>query len=312
MEVVKFSNMENLTFKFKNMSIDISNPIKLIKDFGEVITSPKLSVIIVTWSRENELIDCLNGLEHQAEKQFEITIVDNGNSNLSNYESRNLKYIQLIKNFRPSLARNVGLHFARARIIAFLDDDAVPGRRWVEKILSSFKNNKIIALRGKIISKSAENIYNLLTTHYDLGKVIIPSFIDTEGNCAFDKGKLLKVHGFNPQVFSSEGLELTYRLILNGNIRFSIYDPSVVVYHNYCDSFLHFLSKYIRYGKNSKILERQNPKLSKFEQEYLSLRKIKGDMDLNLLLNLKLQFLKKIGVLASILGAIISKYVNFN
>lgn len=294
------------------MFIDISNSIKLIKNFGEVITSPNLSVIIVTWNRENELIECLNALEHQIEKQLDIIIVDNGSSNLSNYEGRNLKYIQLIRNFRPSFARNIGLHFARARIVAFLDDDAVPDRRWAEKILSSFKNNKIIALRGKIISKNAKNIYNLLTTHYDLGKVIIPSFIDTEGNCAFDKEKLLKVHGFNPQIFSSEGLELTYRLIGNKNICLSIYDPSVVIYHNFCDSFLHFLSKYIRYGKNSKILERKNPKLSEFEKKYLDLRLIREDIDLNLLLRLKLQFLKKIGVLASILGAFISKYLNFN
>jgi len=294
------------------MSIDISNPIKLIKDFGEAITSPKLSVIIVTWNRENELIKCLNGLEHQVEKQFEITIVDNGNSNLFNFEDRSLKYIQLIRNFRPSLARNAGLQFARARIVAFLDDDAIPDHMWVDKIIAAFKNNKIIALRGKIISKNAKNFYNLMATHYDLGKAIIPTYIDIEGNCAFDKDKLLKVNGFNPQVFSSEGLELTYRLIGNKNIYLSIYDPSVVIYHDFCDSFFHFLSKYIRYGKNSKILERKNPKLSEFEKKYLDLRLIKDDIDLNLLLRLKLQFLKKISVLASILGAFISKYLNFN
>jgi glycosyltransferase involved in cell wall biosynthesis len=287
------------------MSIDISNPIKLIKDFGVVITNPKLSVIIITWNRENELIECLKGLEHQVEKQFEIIIVDNGNSNLSNYEGRNFKYVQLIRNFRPSFARNVCLQFARAKTVAFLDDDAVPERRWVEKILASFKNNKIIALRGKIISKSTENIYNLMANHYDLGKVIIPSFIDLEGNCAFDKDKLLKVHGFNPQIFGFEGLELTHRLIGNRNIHLSIYDPSVVIYHNYCDSFFHFLSKIIKHAKNSEILKRQNHGFSEFKQKYLSLRTKKEDIDLNLLLRLKLLFLRSICVLASGLGAFI-------
>jgi glycosyltransferase involved in cell wall biosynthesis len=293
------------------MSIDISNPIKLIKDFGVAITNPKLSVIIVTWNKRNELIECLKGLEHQTDKQFEIIIVDNGSSNLSNYEGRNLKYIQLKRNFHPSFARNVCLQFARARTVAFLDDDAVPDHRWVEKILASFKNNKIIALRGKIISKSAENIYNLMAGHYDLGKVIIPSFIDLEGNCAFDKDQLLKVHGFNPQVFGNEGIELTYRLIGNRNIHLSIYDPSVIIYHNFCDSFFHFLLKSIRHAKNSKILKRQNPRLSEFERKYLSLRTEKEDIDLNLLLRLKLLFLKITWVLASGLGAFISKYVNF-
>lgn len=72
------------------MLIDISNPIKLIKDFGATVTNPKLSVIIVTRDRGNELIECLKGLKHQNDKRFEIIIVDNGNSNLSNYKVRTL------------------------------------------------------------------------------------------------------------------------------------------------------------------------------------------------------------------------------
>lgn len=282
------------------MTIDISNPTKLIKDFGVAITNPKLSVIIVTWNRENVLIECLNGLMRQTAKQFEIIIVDNGSSNLSSYEGMNLKYIQLTRNFHLSFARNLCLKFARARIVAFLDDDAIPDYRWVENILTSFKNNKIIALRGKIMSKSAENVYNLIAAdHYDLGKVIIPSLIDSEGNSAFDKNKLLEVGGFNQQIFGFEGIELTYRLIGNRNIYLSIYDPSVVIYHDYCDSFFHFLSKNIRHAKNSKKIKIQNPKLSEFERKYLSLRTEKEDIDLNLLLRLKLLFLRSIAVLAN-------------
>jgi len=296
----------------KNMSIDISNPIKLIKDFGVAITNPKLSVIIVTWNRGIELFECLKGLEHQSDKQFEIIIVDNGNSNLHNYKCKNFKYIQLIRNFRPSFARNIGLHFARAKIVAFLDDDAVPDNKWVEKILFSFKNNKIIALRGKIISKNAENIYNLMAGQHDLGTVIIPSFIDLEGNCAFDKNQLLKVQGFDPQFFGYEGLELTQRLIGNRNIHLSIYDPSVIIYHNFCNSFFQFLLKNIRHAKSLEKIKMRNPKLSMFERKYLSLRTQKKDIDLNLLLRLKLLFLKSIDLLISGLATFLSKYLNFN
>jgi glycosyltransferase involved in cell wall biosynthesis len=292
------------------MSIDILNPIKLIKDFGVGIKNPNLSIIIVTCDRGNELIDCLKGLENQTDKKFEIIIVDNGSSNLSNYEGRNLKYIQLIRNFRPSFARNVCLQFAKAKIVAFLDDDAVPDHMWVEKIITSFKNNKIIALRGKIIFKNNENVYNLMAEHYDLGKVIIPSFIDLEGNCAFDKDQLLKVRGFNPQIFGFEGLELTHRLIGDRNMYLSIYDPSVIIYHDFCDSFFHFLLKNIRHAKNLKKMEKQNPNLSEFEQKYSSFRTEKEDIDLNLLLRLKLLFLRSITVLAGVLGIIISQYVN--
>jgi glycosyltransferase involved in cell wall biosynthesis len=121
------------------MSIDISNQIKLIKDFGVAIINPKLSVIIVTWNKENELIECLKGLEHQTNKQFEIIIVDNGNSNLSNYEGRNLKYIQLTRNFHPSFAKNVCLQFAKAGTVAFLDDDAIPDYSWVRIFLLHLK-----------------------------------------------------------------------------------------------------------------------------------------------------------------------------
>jgi glycosyltransferase involved in cell wall biosynthesis len=291
------------------MSIDISNPIKLIKDFGILPKNPKLSIIIVTWNNGNELIKCLEELENQTDRKFEIIIADNGNCILSNYEGRNLKYIQLTRNFRPSFARNICLKFARAGIVAFLDDDAFPDQKWVENILNSFENNKIIALRGKILPKSSQNIYNFMAGHYDLGKAIIPSFIDLEGNCAFNKNKLLGTGGFNPQMFGFEGIELTYRIIGDKNIFLSIYDPSVIIYHDAYHSLFHFLSKNIRHTKNLKILKKQNPELTEYIQKYISLWPKQEDIYLSFTIRQRLLFLKIMGVMASILGSFISLFL---
>ena len=289
------------------ISEDVSNTIEFIKDFGKTAENPEVSVIIVTWNRKDELTDCLNGLKGQTYSKFETIVADNGEYAKANYENRNLKYIKLQKNFRPSFARNICLWYSRAKIVAFLDDDAIPDKRWIENIIYSFKKNMIIALRGKILSKDGINVYNLMAGHYDLGKAIVPSFIDIEGNCAFKKKELLEIDGFDPEFFGFEGIELTNRLIKNKDMSLSIYDPSVIIYHNACDSFIHCQLKNIRHSKNSKILNRQNPKLSKFIRMYLDVRtNYYEDIDINLLISFKWLILKITGLLTGKFGIFLS------
>lgn len=291
------------------MHNNILNSIKTIEDFGILTANPKVSVIIVTCNRSRELVECLDGLEKQTKKDFEIIVADNGYFNPSNYKNRNLKYIQLKSNFFPSFARNVCLKFARGEIVAFLDDDAIPDRNWVKNILISFKNNNIIALRGKILPKNSMNIFNIMAGHYNLGNAIIPSFIDVEGNCAFNKYNLLEVNGFKPDIFGFEGIELNNRLTGDKDIHLSIYDPSVVIFHDACNSFIYSQLKNIRHAKNLTILMKQNPELSKFIQKYLDLRTnyFEG-LNLNLLSKIKILLLKIVGILTYKLGFFIGLF----
>ena len=73
-----------------------------------------ISVVIPVYNRLKELSNCLNSLNLQTDKDFEVIVVDDG-GNL-NYDklfasySGTLKYIKLPVNYGgPSVPRNVGV-----------------------------------------------------------------------------------------------------------------------------------------------------------------------------------------------------------
>ena len=81
---------------------------------------PEASVIIVTYNTNKKLLSQnLGSLDMQTNKDFEIIIVDNSDKAdvkqiISSYR---LKYIKLNKNYGLSLARNIGIKFAKGNII---------------------------------------------------------------------------------------------------------------------------------------------------------------------------------------------------
>lgn len=88
-----------------------------------------ISIIIPTYNRANDLDRCLNSLQNQTYKNFEVLVCDDGSTDytediVKKYNS--LLKIQYIKdeNFGgPARPRNNGLKKAKGEIIAFLDSD---------------------------------------------------------------------------------------------------------------------------------------------------------------------------------------------
>ena len=136
------------------MFAHLKNNMESIKNFGKINECPKISVIIVAYNTKKELLDCLNSLNKQSVKNFEIIIVDNGNEDLDKLKKYSIRYIKLDKNYGPSYARNIGTKFARAKIVAFLDDDAIADKNWVKNIIEAFEKLDIIGLRGKVLPKN--------------------------------------------------------------------------------------------------------------------------------------------------------------
>lgn len=88
----------------------------------------KFSIIIVTFNRSKELIECLKSIEVQkVELKYEIILIFNGDSSyqeaiVESFSSLPLNIISINKN-TPAHARNVALTKARGEYVFFLDDD---------------------------------------------------------------------------------------------------------------------------------------------------------------------------------------------
>jgi glycogen(starch) synthase len=116
-------------------------------------SSPSFSVIVNTIDRAGPLQTLLRALDQQSYSNFEVVVVvgptqDNTLDMLSHYENR----IRILHCPTANLShsRNLGLLAANGDIIAYIDDDAVPSRRWLEQYARIFQNPAIEASGGAV------------------------------------------------------------------------------------------------------------------------------------------------------------------
>jgi len=258
------------------------------------------SVIIVTYNSNKKVLEqCLNSLKEQTFKDFEIIIVDNSDkTDLKPIVSKYIcKYIKLKKNYGLSLARNIGIKFARGDIVIFLDDDAIPAHNFVEEHVSAYSKYDIFGLRGKSLPKT-HAIYNYLAPHYDLGDQPIPYYIDLEGNSSFKRDVLSEIGGFNPELQGAggcEGLELTYRIISKCKDKSKlIYYPNAVIYHDYSDTFVKYIKKQLRHAKHNNMLKCIFPDIFEFDRGYkFNSKKLKRETP-SLSIRIQLRIIRKL------------------
>ena len=206
---------QNTKAKLEDRRMSLVDNIKDSWDFRTSL-SPKLTIVIVAYNRHKELLENLYALNDQKEKDFEVIVIDNG-GDLSWLKQHidefnfGLCGIELELNFGPSPAKNMGTEFAKAKYIAFLDDDAVADNDLVRKIVNHFENYRICGLRGKVLPKSQTNSEDV-PANYDLGDQIITTACEVSCLSAFRKDVLVEMGGLDELLFGSEGMELSYRI----------------------------------------------------------------------------------------------------
>ena len=121
-----------------------------------------VSVILLTYNRENLLSSMIESILRQSFRDFEYIIVDNGSSDSSGmiaeeYAKKDYR-IQVIHIEKSSIGkgRNVGLTYAKGRFVAFVDDDDICEMTYLEELYSCVKDtNDEIAICGT--NKSSNN-----------------------------------------------------------------------------------------------------------------------------------------------------------
>ena len=93
---------------------------------------PNSTLIIPTYNRQKIVLETLNYLNLQVDRNFEVFVVDQTKSMhkpLKNFKfndsSVNYKYVNIEKIGLPN-ARNVGAEMASTDILIYIDDDCIP------------------------------------------------------------------------------------------------------------------------------------------------------------------------------------------
>lgn len=218
-------------------------------------TLPKISVLLPTYRRPDDLVRTLESLEKQSISlsDFEIIVVDDGSGDtteevLNQFAGRSLcriSYCILKENGGPARARNFGLAKCRAEVILIIGDDIEPDRVLVEKHLVSHQNSpeKYHALLGYVTFPVELKPNGFMKWLEQGGRKYFFNYKDlspkaTVGPLFFYtcnvsvKRELLLESGWFDESFpyaSHEDLELGYRLTQAG-MKLE-YDPEAMGYH---------------------------------------------------------------------------------
>ncbi len=216
-----------------------------------------VSVITCTYRSDNyqNLLDVVANLLNQTYLDMEIIIVVDGNERLrdkiaTSYNAQgNIKVIASEESVGVSGARNLGIRKAKGDIIAFLDDDAVADKRWIEGLVNTYQKSDTIAVGGKILpiwlqkrpDYLPEELYWLVGLTYEgFSKEGVTEVRNPLGsNMSFRREVFEKVGSFNQgfgftgkgaSYMQGEEAELASRM-KNKLGRGTVYNPELIVYH---------------------------------------------------------------------------------
>jgi len=113
----------------------------------------KISVVVPTYKRVNDLAECLDSIMNQEFFPTEVFVIDNAKENQTKeliagkkylFEKINIKleYFENPKENSLTSARNFGAKMCIGDIVSFLDDDVILDKSYYKEINNFFKENK--------------------------------------------------------------------------------------------------------------------------------------------------------------------------
>lgn len=222
---------------------------------------PYISIVVCTRDRTENLKACLGALFELEYTAKEIIIVDNApSSNATQQLCAHLPVTYVLES-TPGLdnARNTGIEHATHDIIAFTDDDALPDKDWLKRIIPHFEDPQIMCVTGYVapwsLQTKAERVFEFnyggMGHGFDLKVFDGSKLSNTEklnaaamgvgANMAFRKSWFTIGGLFDPKldVGTPSGgggdVEMFHRVVAN-NYKI-VYDPSVLVWHKHRADF---------------------------------------------------------------------------
>lgn len=199
---------------------------------------PSVSVVVPVLNGAETIGDMLRALVTQLglPDPPEIVIVDNGSTDATR-EIVGQFAVTLIEEPKrnPGAARNRGLHHARGDVIAHLDADTLPTRRWLAEIVAPFANSEVHLVAGRTLSfrpETAAERYSARANMYDaehtINRPILPFAASL--NLAVRRRSALAIDGWADDMRTAEDLDFCHRLRHAFPVP-GIYQAKAVLFH---------------------------------------------------------------------------------
>jgi GT2 family glycosyltransferase len=239
---------------------------------------PRISVIIPTYNRLDELAQLLYCLEKQTlpQNQFETIIIDDGSDDGTQSYLKSLAdrgeanfFFCCQKNMGPGTARNRGMIMARAPVFAFTDTDCRPYPDWLEQILIPFNKTNAGAAGGSEHLQTedtmlAQAIHYCMTSTLTTGGLRgkkgrkLARYYPRTFNMAVSRKAFEKTGGFRA-LYHGEDVEFSFRIKKEGFNLF--YNEEARVNHKRRCTLRQFFQQVFNMGEARIALANMHPEL---------------------------------------------------
>lgn len=189
----------------------------------------KLSVIIPTRNRCEQLKRAVNSILNQTWNNIEIIIIDDASTdNTAQYVTElitNNKYVKFISNDKAiggSRSRNLGINIATGYYIGFLDDDDTwhPQKAYKQiSLLTTSKKYSATTCNFKIIYHNFPiNRIKKIPQSSDSQDILKSNYLGGASMCLTYKHLLLQVNGFDESLLSCQDWDIWVKLQNLGKI----------------------------------------------------------------------------------------------
>ena len=215
------------------------------------MTTPPVSVIIVSRHRAAALMRCVVALTQQDHANFELIVVADPDA-IGQTKTLGLP-LKCVVFDEPNIsaARNAGLAMAAAPVVAFIDDDAVAEPTWLSRLTAVFVDPEVTASTGFIRGRNGISYqwqacevdqfgqdHPLTITELALRANAPQRAVKTQGtNCAFRRDALLVIGGFDPAYrFYLDEADVNLRMAGQNSPGLTAIIPDAQVHHGYLAS----------------------------------------------------------------------------
>lgn len=221
---------------------------------------PSYSIVIPFYAQTIkqvlQLKECLTHLQKcDGIEEVEMMVVDDASpmppSIIENaIKHFNVRYLRLLKNSGPGVARNEGAKESLGHILLFMDHDCLPPSQWLKILTAPILENKCQATTATYVG-SANQKWLTNYQFYDfeyrtLSKERLVDFLHG-CSCAVERSAFFKSGGF-PEVRCYEDQLFGKRLVQNGNK--VLYLPLGGVVHHFRSNLKEYLKQQFRFGES--------------------------------------------------------------
>ncbi|HVD37635.1 MAG TPA: glycosyltransferase, partial [Solirubrobacterales bacterium] len=219
---------------------------------AESQAAPTISVVICAFTAERlqVMAEAVESLREQTRPPHEIVLVIDHAPELLEQVRRLWPDVKIVANREKqglSGARNTGVAEAGGEVVAFLDDDAIADRRWLERLAAAYADPNVLGAGGTVRPRWVEGKpgwfppefdWVIGCTHSGMPRELSPVRNLVGANMSFRRAPLLEVGGFSHDLgrvgtlpVGCEETDLSIRVHQRWPESEILYDPAAEVEH---------------------------------------------------------------------------------